>query len=82
MLSLSFGSGLIGLSNNEIAVSGSFKPLPVNTDTTRFPLGNLPARCNLIKPAMEALLAGSLNIPSFEPSIGMLLKFLRLIHYQ
>lgn len=64
MLSLSFGNGFIGLSSSEIAVSGSFNPLPVKIATTFYLEVIYLVLCNLIKPAIEALLAGSLKTPS------------------
>ena len=49
-----------------MAVVGSFRPLPVSTQTTVAPAGTSSRR--LIRPATEAALAGSQNTPSPLPS--------------
>src|SRR3989338_8127950 len=47
-----------------MAVSGSFKPWPVKTQTIVEPSGILPALCNFKVPATEAAEAGSQKMPS------------------
>src|SRR6266496_2131599 len=48
------------------ATDGSFKPSPVVTHTTRSDRSTLPASRLFLRPAMDAALAGSTNIPSFD----------------
>ena len=52
-----------------MAVSGSFRPLPVSTHTTRSPLVNLPAACALMRPATLDAEDGSQNTPSCAASM-------------
>ena len=47
-----------------IAVSGSFKPLPVKVQTILLPSGILPEAISFKAPAREAAEAGSQKIPS------------------
>lgn len=57
---------MMGFSDDLIAVSGSFKPCPVNVQTTVSPFLNIPFLCIFITPAKDAADAGSQNTPSFE----------------
>src|SRR5690606_33868188 len=47
-----------------MALSGSLRPWPVNTQTTRLAAGTFPSLLALINPAREAALAGSQKMPS------------------
>lgn len=51
-----------------IAVSGSFKPLPVTVHTITEPSAILPALMSRIAPPIEAAEAGSTKTPSYIES--------------
>ena len=61
-----------------IAVSGSFRPLPVTVQTITEPSAILPALISRIAPPIEAADAGSTNTPFTSHTLGLGLVILGL----